>query len=90
MIPLESVSRLTWNKPLGEKLKYLRGKVSRRELADKLKQSGYECSHQYLQKLELGDAETVSLDLLKRICEILEIPLGQVIPVVKLELPEKF
>jgi transcriptional regulator with XRE-family HTH domain len=92
MIPLEYVSRLLWSRELGERLKRLRSKVSRRELAEKLKFAGYDCSHQNLQRIEDGDAQTVSVELVLAICEILEASLGQLIPVVRLdfERPQDF
>lgn len=90
MIPLEYVARLSWNKGLGVRLKRLRGKTSRRELAERLKTTGHECSHQNIQKIEDGHALTVPLDLVLAICEILNISLGEVLPIAHLEYPKEF
>jgi DNA-binding Xre family transcriptional regulator len=87
MIPLEYVARLQWNQELGEKLKQLRGKTSRRELTEKLKIAGQDCSPQNLQKIEDGDSQTVTTELILAICEILGISLGQIIPMARLEYP---
>lgn len=80
MIPTHYVSSLKWDRELGERLRSLRGKTTRRELAIKVQESGQSCSHQYIQKLEIGNAESVSLDIVQAICDVLEIRLGQLIP----------
>ncbi|MEG5173258.1 helix-turn-helix transcriptional regulator [Microcoleus sp. B3-D7] len=90
MIPLEYVARISWTEELGARLKRLRGKTSRRALAEKLTAANYDYSHQYLQKIEDGRALTVPLDLVLAICEILEIRLGQILPVANLDYPEEF
>ncbi|MEG4807936.1 helix-turn-helix transcriptional regulator [Microcoleus sp. F8-D3] len=87
MIPLEYVARLLWSQELGERLKGFRGKTSRRELAEKLKTTGQDCSHQNLQKIEDGNAQTVPVELVLAICKVLGISLGQLIPMAHLEYP---
>jgi transcriptional regulator with XRE-family HTH domain len=87
MIPANYVSALKWDKQLGERLKSLRGRVTRRELALKVQESGQRCSHQYIQKLEIGSAESVSLDIVQAICSALEITLGHLIPTLLAQSP---
>lgn len=79
-IPLECVARLTWNKELGNKLKLLRGLVPTRELAERLKDRGISCSHKSIQQIELGEWETVSVDLIVAICEEFGGELDKLIP----------
>lgn len=88
MIPLEYVGRLNWNAELGQRLKALRGKTSRRQLALRLKYLGHDCSHQNLQKVEEAKAQTVPLDLILGICKALGASIGDVLPVVQMNFPE--
>ena len=83
MIDLSEVARIKWDLEKGQRLKQLRGKVSRRELEERINKA---CSHQYIQKVEEGDVDTIALDLLDTICEALEIPIGQVIRVFSSEI----
>lgn len=89
-IPLERVAAIAWDKALGQRLKTLRGKVARADLSEKLATSGHQCSRQYIQKLETGDALSVSKDLLVAICEQLGGDIGQVVtPTIRLENSKK-
>lgn len=90
MIPLEYVARLAWDENLGKRLKALRGKMSRRELAEKLRGRGISCSHQGIQQIELGGWETVDLNLILAMCEEFGISVGQLIPLVRVEQPDNF
>jgi DNA-binding Xre family transcriptional regulator len=80
MVPVQYISHLRWDKELGERLKALRGKIPRRELATRVQEHGQDCSHQYIQKLEMGNAGSVSLEIIQAICDVLEVKLGQLIP----------
>lgn len=88
MIPLQYISTLAWSAEMGERLKSLRGKKSRRSLSEDLKKLGYECSHQNIQRIEDGQAKAVPLDLILIICEVLGISLGELIPLTKIEYPK--
>jgi len=88
MVDLEYVSRFIWNESLGQRLKSLRGKMSRRSLAEQLKATGRNCSHQFIQKLENGGAESIEPALLIAICQVLGTDLGQVIPTMQLSRPD--
>lgn len=90
MVPLSCVSRLKWNSELGEKLKSLRGKTSRRELAEKLKEDGHPLSHQSLQKYEEGRADSISPELLNALCDALNIDLDEFLPYIWLSVSKKF
>lgn len=97
MIPMPYISRLNWSADLGQRLKHLRGGVSRRELAQKVKSLGEECSQQYIHRLEDGQTdskslplpESISLSMLLAICQALEIDLGQIIPMMTVDLPDQ-
>jgi DNA-binding Xre family transcriptional regulator len=89
-VRLDCVAAIAWNVELGARLKSLRGKVSRASLSQKLAESGYQCSRQYIQKLEVGDALSISKDLLVGICNALEIELGQLLPTVCVDFPQDF
>lgn len=80
MIPLEYVARLAWNEDLGRRLKTLRGKTSRRILAERIKARNVGCSHQGIQQIELGQWETVDLALILIICEEIGASLNQLLP----------
>lgn len=79
MIPSHYVSQLKWDIELGGRLKSIRGKLPRRELAIKVQESGQKCSHQYIQKLEMGTADSVSLEIIEAICAALEVKIGRLI-----------
>ncbi|HAX74338.1 MAG TPA: XRE family transcriptional regulator [Cyanobacteria bacterium UBA11372] len=89
-VRLDCVAAIAWNVELGSRLKSLRGQVSRASLSQKLAESGYQCSRQYIQKLETGDALSVSKDLLVGICNALAIDLGQLLPIVCVDFPQSF
>lgn len=80
-IPSECVARLTWHKKFGDRLKLARGKVSTDELSERLKGRGISCSPQSLQQIELGEWETVDINLVVAICEEFGKNLDTIIPV---------
>jgi hypothetical protein len=81
-IPVEYVAHLAWNKILGERLELLRGEVSRRELAERLKRRGIiSCSHQKIRQIELGEWKTVHIDFVVAVCEELGHSLDKLTPV---------
>lgn len=86
MIPLDCVSRVKWNKELGEKIKGLRGKTSRRQFAENLRGKGIECSHQYIQVVEEGRVDSLDIDLLLGFCIELGISVRQIIPAIYVEI----
>lgn len=71
MIGLEYVDRLKWNEELGKRLESLRGTLSMRALAERVNNLGYQCSYQYIHKLEEGRSESVSTDIIVAICDAL-------------------
>ena len=85
MIPLRYIARLHWDKDLGAKLKALRGGVTRRSFAEKIKTNGAGLSHQYLQELEEGKPESISVELLEKVCNALEVSIGEFYPALKIE-----
>lgn len=88
MYDKDQIARFKWDKEKGLSLKRLRGKVSRRELAEKLKTEGHNYSHQYIQKLEDGVSGTIGIDLLDAISEILDIDSELIIPAIQIQLPK--
>lgn len=88
MVPLTDVAFFHWDKDKGSRVKRLRGKVSRRELAEKLRAIGCQCSHQYLQKIEDGAAETVAAPIVSAICETLGVGLSEIIPTIAVSSPK--
>ncbi|HLO84812.1 MAG TPA: hypothetical protein VK203_07345 [Nostocaceae cyanobacterium] len=66
-----------WKESFAHKLKAMRGKMSRRTLAQQVQERyGYSVSQQYIQLLETPTLpkapQSVSFQLLRYICEILE------------------
>ena len=88
MVPLIDVAFFHWDKDKGARMKRLRGKVSRRELAVKLRAAGCQCSHQYLQKIESGTAEAVAAPIVAAICETLGATLAEIIPTMTVSSPK--
>ncbi|MDZ8054619.1 MAG: helix-turn-helix domain-containing protein [Aulosira sp. ZfuVER01] len=85
MVPLEWVVMLAWNKECGETLKLLRGKRSRREIADAVSQQGVECSQEYIRKLENGEAASVSTKIIITIAKTLDVELIEIISDLRVE-----
>ncbi|MUG95343.1 helix-turn-helix domain-containing protein [Scytonema sp. UIC 10036] len=75
-IYVKDVVSVAWNKDRGMLLKRLRGKKSRQKLVDDIVARGGECSHQNLKKLEYGESESVSIEVLEAICTALEISIS--------------
>ena len=77
MLELDIVASVDWKPEFGKKLKLMRGKVSRRALAQKLiDKYGYKVSQQYIQLLEHPEGNekapaTVSFRLLRYLTEAL-------------------
>lgn len=75
MIDLDLVATVNWHSSHGDKLRAMRGKLSRRKLADMVARNGGRLSHQYIQLMEnpsLPKApRSVSFDLLRHICNVL-------------------
>jgi hypothetical protein len=87
MVPLSDVAYFCWDKAKGDRVRAIRGKVSRRLLASRLSEKGLQCSQQYIQKIEDGNAEAVAAPIVVAICECLEESLSKVIvPTVKISL----
>jgi hypothetical protein len=78
MLELDVVASVDWKPEFGKKLKVMRGKVSRRTLAQKvIDQYGYKVSQQYIQMLEHPEGNekapaTVSFKLLRYLTEALD------------------
>lgn len=84
MIDIGYIDKIKWDAELGERLKALRGKTSRRELSNRTKNFGRRVAHQYIQQLEQpefsinrlkGDHLTVSIDVIKVIAAALGVEL---------------
>ncbi len=76
MLELDLITTVAWKPVFAEKLKDMRGKVSRRSLAGEVKSRfDYKVSQQYIQLLEnpaMPKApQNVSFQLLRYICQIL-------------------
>lgn len=86
MIDIKYVSAVRWDEKLGTRLKTLRGKTSRRELALRTQSKGNGVSHQYIQQLEqpqifakrLKTSEnlTVSFEVVQVLCEALGVDIS--------------
>ncbi len=87
LVDIAEVRFIAWTPQKGELLSELRGKKSRRQLAEEIKSLGGDCSHQNLKKLEYGQSEMVSLDILKSICLALGVPLTHFVTLYGLKLP---
>ncbi|PAX59437.1 hypothetical protein CK510_07035 [Brunnivagina elsteri CCALA 953] len=78
MLELNAIASVEWNPELGQKLKSMRGKVSRRVLAAKVMDKyEYKVSQQYIQLLEHPEGSerapsTVSFRLLRYLTEALD------------------
>lgn len=78
MLELDIVASVDWKPEFGQKLKLMRGKVSRRALAQKLiDQYDYKVSQQYIQLLEHPEGNekapaTVSFKLLRYLTQALD------------------
>ncbi|MBD2492317.1 helix-turn-helix transcriptional regulator [Aulosira sp. FACHB-615] len=76
MLELDLITTVAWKPAFGEKLKQMRGKVSRRSLAEEIQaQFDYRVSQQYIQLLENPNMpkapQNVSFQLLRYICQVL-------------------
>ncbi len=85
MVPMEWVVMLAWNSECGENLKILRGKKSRREIADALLKVGVECSQEYIRKLENGEAASVSTKIIAAIAKTLDVELIEIMSDLRVE-----
>lgn len=85
MVPLEWVVMLVWNRECGENLKFLRGKRSRRDVAEAVSQGGIECSQEYIRKLENGEAASVSTKIIVAIATTLNVELIQIMSDLRVE-----
>lgn len=81
MIDIEHIATLKWTQKQASKLLDLRGKMSRRELAEKTEELGTRIAHQYIQQLEQphiftkrlkSENLTVSREVVEVICKALE------------------
>ncbi|MEO1375063.1 MAG: helix-turn-helix transcriptional regulator [Cyanobacteria bacterium J06635_10] len=80
MIDTEYIATFKWTEKQGSKLLSLRGKMSRRELAEKTEELGTGIARQYIQQLEQphmfikrikSDYLTVSVEVVQVLCEAL-------------------
>jgi hypothetical protein len=75
MIDLDLVNTVVWQSSHAEKLKVMRGKLSRRKLAEMVVQDGGKVSQQYIQLMEYPHLpkapHSVSFKLLRHICKVL-------------------
>ncbi|WP_208341343.1 helix-turn-helix domain-containing protein [Aetokthonos hydrillicola] len=86
MVPLDWVVMIAWNKECGTNLRNLRGGRSRRDIAEGLSSLGVECSQEYIRKLELGEASSVSTKIVIALAKTLDVELVELIPVLRVEL----
>ncbi len=87
LIDISEVRFVAWNPNKGKLLWKLRGKKSRRQLAEDVKAIGGDCSHQNLKKLEYGESEMVSMEILQSLCLALGVTLDRFIALYSLRLP---
>lgn len=87
LIDISEVRFVTWSIDKGQLLLKLRGKKSRRQLAEDIKTAGGDCSHQNLKKLEYGQSEMVSVEILQSLCLALGVALDRFVAVYSLKLP---
>jgi transcriptional regulator with XRE-family HTH domain len=85
MVPLEWVVMLAWNEECGETLKSIRGKRSRRDIADAVSEQGIECSQEYIRKLENGEAASVSTKIITAIAKTLDVELIEIMSDLRVE-----
>jgi DNA-binding Xre family transcriptional regulator len=90
MVPLEWVVMLAWNKDCGSNLKLLRGKRSRREIAEILSNQGVDCSQEYIRKLENGEAASVSTKIIVAIAKTLDVELIEIMSDLRVEISKVF
>jgi transcriptional regulator with XRE-family HTH domain len=87
LIDITEVRFVAWSVDKGKLLLELRGKKSRRQLAEDIKAVGGDCSHQNLKKLEYGQSEMVSIEILQSLCSALGVALDKFIVLYSLKLP---
>ena len=90
MVPLEWVSMLTWDKDSGKNLKQLRNKRSRREVALAVRNTGIDCSQEYIRKLENGEAASVSTKIILAIAKTIDVEVIQIMPDLRVEVSKSF
>jgi Helix-turn-helix len=90
MVPLEWVSMLTWDKDCGKNLKQLRDKRSRREVALAVRNTGIDCSQEYIRKLENGEAASVSTKIILAIAKTIDVEVIQIMPDLRVEVSKSF
>jgi hypothetical protein len=87
MIDVKYIDRVTWDYELGEHLRALRGRISRRKLSDKTSALGRRVSQKYLYQLEKPKSTinrlksnhlTVSLDIIQVLAKTLEFELTDI------------
>jgi hypothetical protein len=87
MIDVKYIDRVRWDSELGEHLRALRGKTSRRKLSDKTSALGRRVPQQYIQQLEKPNLSisrlksnhlTVSLDIIQVLAKALEVELTDI------------
>ena len=87
MIDVKYIDRVTWDSKLGEQLRALRGRTSRRKLSDKTSALGRRVSQKYLYQLEKPNSSinrfksnhlTVSLDIIQVLAKALEFELTDI------------
>ena len=87
MIDVKYIDRVIWGSELGEHLRALRGKTSRRKLSDKTSALGRRVPREYIQYLENSDLSTdhlkgdhlsVSLDVIQVLANALEVELTDI------------
>lgn len=93
MIDIRYVAAIRWDEDLAKRLRSLRGKLSRRALAQKTQELGRGVSHQYIQQLEQPsifterlkstDSLTVSFDVVEVMCKALNADLAELFDSVK-------
>ncbi|WP_414573237.1 helix-turn-helix transcriptional regulator [Nostoc sp. CCY 9925] len=84
LVDLSYISRFAWDEKMGKRLRELRGKMSREELATK---AG--CSRQFIQNLEWGNTsnrpESIDKEDALAICNAIGIPIWQLFPALVLD-----
>ncbi|MEG4484825.1 hypothetical protein [Microcoleus sp. D2_18a_B4] len=81
LVSLDDVRFISWNPDKGRLLEKARGKKSRRQLAEEIKDLGGSCSHQNIKNLEYGMSEMVSVEVLQSVCSALNIHMAKFVEI---------
>lgn len=76
-LDIDAIKAFEWSEELGARFKKIRGNVSRKELAQRVREKEDGCSEQYIQKIEDNRVAGLSRKILETLLEALGAELGQ-------------